>query len=525
MNKIPEEHYVKPFQQQTYLINGELRTWNGDFTNIYSTISSTEQYAPTLLGSVPNLGKEQALEALQSACDAYNKGKGLWPTMKVKDRIAALLKFVKLMEKKRDEVVRLMMWEIGKSLADSRKEFDRTTEYIYDTIEAYKKLDNESSKFQQRDGVYALIRRGPLGVVLCLGPYNYPLNETFALIIPALVMGNTVIFKPAKHGVLLFSPILEAFQEAFPQGVINILYGRGRTVAPPIMQTGRIDVLALIGNSKTAIALQDEHPNKNRLRLVFGLEAKNPGVVLPDTNLDFAVSECIKGALSFNGQRCTALKILYVHQDIKDEFIKRFAQKVDELKFGNPWEDNVMLTPLPEVEKPAYIQELIDDALAKGATIQNKKGGQRTENFIFPAVLYPVTKEMRVYSEEQFGPLVPIKSFTHSSEIINEIADSKYGQQISLFGEDPNTLAPLIDTLVNLVCRVNLNSLCQRGPDVFPFTGRKDSAVGTLSVHDALRSFSIRTFVSFQNNDYNRQIVDNLLNTNTSNFINTDYIL
>ena len=127
MNKIPEEHYVKPFQQQTYLINGELRTWNGDFTNIYSTISSTEQYAPTLLGSVPNLGKEQALEALQSACDAYNKGKGLWPTMKVKDRLAALLKFVKLMEKKRDEVVKLMMWEIGKSLADSRREFDRTT--------------------------------------------------------------------------------------------------------------------------------------------------------------------------------------------------------------------------------------------------------------------------------------------------------------------------------------------------------------------------------------------------------------
>ena len=78
MNKIPEEHYVKPFQQQTYLINGELRTWNGDFTNIYSTISSTEQYAPTLLGSVPNLGKEQALEALQSACDAYNKGLSNW---------------------------------------------------------------------------------------------------------------------------------------------------------------------------------------------------------------------------------------------------------------------------------------------------------------------------------------------------------------------------------------------------------------------------------------------------------------
>ena len=522
---IPEQFQVKPFRQETYLINGELREWKGEFTNIYSTISSTEKYEHTLLGSVPSLGESDALEALHSATEAYNKGKGLWPTMKVKDRISAMLKFVKQMEKQRDEVVKLMMWEIGKNLDDSRKEFDRTVEYIYDTINAYKELDNESSKFVRRDGVYALIRRGPLGVVLCLGPYNYPLNETFALIIPALIMGNTVIFKPAKHGVLLFSPLLEAFQNSFPRGVINILYGRGRTVAPPIMQSGKVDVLALIGNSKTAIALQDQHPKKNRLRLVFGLEAKNPGVILPDANLDLAVDECVKGALSFNGQRCTALKILYVHAKIKDEFLKRFAEKVDALKFGNPWDEKVALTPLPEVEKPAFLQELIDDALAKGATIQNKKGGERTDNFIFPAVLYPVSKEMRVYNEEQFGPLVPVKPFSNINEIIDEISDSKYGQQISLFGEDPHELSPLIDMLVNMLCRVNLNSLCQRGPDVFPFTGRKDSAVGTLSVHDALRSFSIRTFVSFQNNDYNDKIVENLLRTGASNFINTDYIL
>jgi len=393
------------------------------------------------------------------------------------------------------------------------------------SIEEYKKLDRDSAHFQKRDGVYAHIRRGPLGIVLCLGPYNYPLNETFALIIPALIMGNAVIFKPAKHGVLLFTPLLEAFQNSFPRGVINILYGRGRSVAPPIMQSGKVDVLALIGNSKTAIALQDQHPNKNRLRLVFGLEAKNPGVILPDANLDLAVDECVKGALSFNGQRCTALKILYVHAKIKDEFIKRFAEKVDALKFGNPWDEKVALTPLPEVEKPAFIQELIDDALAKGATIQNKKGGERTDNFIFPAVLYPVSKEMRVYNEEQFGPLVPVKPFSNINEIIDEISESKYGQQISLFGEDPQELSPLIDMLVNMLCRVNLNSLCQRGPDVFPFTGRKDSAVGTLSVHDALRSFSIRTFVSFQNNEYNDRIVENLLRTGASNFINTDFIL
>jgi glyceraldehyde-3-phosphate dehydrogenase (NADP+) len=291
------------------------------------------------------------------------------------------------------------------------------------------------------------------------------------------------------------------------------------------MKSGKIAILALIGNSKSAIALQDQHPNKNRLRLILGLEAKNPAIVLKDANLDLAIQECVLGSLSFNGQRCTALKIIYVHESIAAEFNQRFAQKVDELIYGNPWEPNVFLTPLPETEKPAYIKELIDDAIANGAQIINKKGGQISENYIYPAVLYPINKDMRVYHEEQFGPVVPIIPFNDINEPLNDMAASNYGQQVSLFGKNVNDIAPLIDVLVNLVCRVNLNSSCQRGPDVYPFTGRKDSAVGTLSIHDALRSFSIRTFVASKDNEYNNEILQALLNSKNSNFINTDYIL
>jgi len=523
---IPEQYQIKnTVNQNTYLVGGELISWTGETSEVYSTISSTENYKPTLLGTIPTLGEKEALEALDAAVSAYKKGQGLWPTMKVVDRIACMEKFVEQMKTKREEVVKLLMWEIGKNLPDSEKEFDRTVEYIYDTIEDYKQMDRNSAKFEKNSGVNAHIRRGPLGVVLCLGPYNYPLNETFALLIPALIMGNTAVFKPAKHGVLLLSPLLEAFRSSFPKGVVNIIYGRGRTVASPIMKDGRVDVLALIGNSKSANALQNQHPKSNRLRLVLGLEAKNPAIVLKDADLDLAISECIAGTTSFNGQRCTALKILYVHDDIIEEFNKRFSAKVDDLKFGNPWEDGAKLTPLPEPDKPAYIQELIDDATERGAKIINAKGGDTTENYIFPAVLYPVTKDMRVYKEEQFGPVIPVISFSDIDEPLDDMAASNYGQQVSLFGKDVKTLAPLIDTLVNLVCRVNLNSSCQRGPDVYPFTGRKDSAVATLSVHDALRSFSIRTFVASKDNDYNNAILKDLLDSRASNFVSTDYIL
>ena len=189
------------------------------------------------------------LKALAAAKNAYNNGRGYWPTAGAAARIAAMEKFVALMKEKREEVSTLLMWEIAKNKSSAYKEFDRTVDYINDTIEEYKELQRRGSHVASKDGVISQIRRGPLGVVLCLGPYNYPLNETFCLLIPSLIMGNTIVFKPAKYGVLLLTPLIEAFK-SIPPGAVNIVFGRGRTLAGPIMKTGDVDVLALIGNSK-----------------------------------------------------------------------------------------------------------------------------------------------------------------------------------------------------------------------------------------------------------------------------------
>jgi len=523
---IPEKYRLNsPIHHDTYLIDGKIGKWNGEFTEVISTLLANEEDDKYItLGDSPKMDKKHALLALEAADKAYSNGTGTWPTMKVYERINCMQKFVDLMVLKRDEVVKLLMWEIGKNLKDSEKEFDRTVDYINETIKEYKKIDRDGAFFHNNSGVRALIRRGPLGVVLCLGPYNYPLNETFALLIPAIIMGNTAIFKPAKHGVLLIAPLLDAFKKSFPPGVVNIVFGRGREIAAPIMETGKINVLALIGHSSSAISLQDLHPQKNRLRLVLGLEAKNPAIIMDDADLELTVNECISGSLSYNGQRCTAIKVIYVHEKIKEKFLKKFCDSVDSLKLGLPWE-NTLLTPLPEPNKPKYISELIDDATSKGAKIINKNGGKKFKNFVFPAVLYPVSENMDVYKEEQFGPVIPVISFSDINTPINFMADSNYGQQVSLFGNSEEKLGPIIDSLVNLVCRVNLNSSCQRGPDVYPFTGRKDSAVATLSVHDALRSFSIRTFVASKDNPTNKNILRKLIDNKKSNFIRTDYYL
>ena len=217
--------------------------------------------------------------------------------------------------------------------------------------------------------------------------------------------------------------------------------------------------------------------------------------------------------------------MLFVHESIVDEFNMRFAKAVDALEYGLPWEEGAFLTPLPEPSKPAYIQDLIQDAKAKGAKVINKKGGQLSHNYSYPAVLYPVSSEMDVYHEEQFGPVIPIMSYKDINEPLDVMAASEYGQQVSLFGRDIRKIGPLVDVLANLVCRVNLNSACHRGPDVYPFTGRKNSAVSTLSVFDALRSFSIRTFVAAKDNSYNNEILDALMDSKDSNFVNTEYLL
>jgi acyl-CoA reductase-like NAD-dependent aldehyde dehydrogenase len=525
--QIPEAfRLTAELHQGEYLCNGEMKPWNGERHTVSSPIciKTANGLERKVIGSYPLCTQKEANEAIDAAVAAYNNGRGEWPTMSVAERIACVERFTHEIIEKKDEVVKLLMWEIGKSHGDSVKEFDRTIEYIYATIDALKDIDRQSSRFEIEQGIIAQVRRSPLGVVLCMGPFNYPLNETFTTLIPALIMGNTILFKPPKHGTLLHYPLLEAFKKCFPKGVVNTIYGRGNTIVPALMESGKINVLTLIGSSKVANQLKKLHPKVNRLRAILGLDAKNAAIITAKADLKLAVQETVLGALSFNGQRCTALKIVFVHRSLVDEFLKGLTAAVEALKPGMPWDPGVALTPLPEPQKPAYLKECITDALAHGAKVINPGGGETVESFVYPAILYPVNKHMKLYTEEQFGPLIPVVPFDDLEEPINYLIESTHGQQVSIFSQDKDEVATLIDPLINQVSRVNINCQCQRGPDVFPFTGRKDSAEGTLSVVDALRAFSIRSLVATKLNDSNKHLFNEIVDTHSSNFLSTKYL-
>jgi glyceraldehyde-3-phosphate dehydrogenase (NADP+) len=526
--EIPPEFRPDPSgYEKLYLLDGRVRAWEGEVSEVRSPVCLRKGDAleRALIGHAPVMDDATVMAAVDAAVRAWDGGHGEWPTMSVRGRIEAVEQFLVRMTESREEIVRLLMWEIGKNLEDSRKEFDRTLEYIRRTIEALKDLDRANSRFALDAGIIAQIRRAPLGVCLSMGPFNYPLNETYTTLLPALIMGNTVVVKPPKFGLLVHQPLLKAFAESFPAGVVNFIYGPGGRIIEPILRSGKLDVLAFIGTSRVADLLKQQHPRPHRMRSILGLDAKNPALIMPDADLENAVQESVRGALSFNGQRCTALKIFFLHESIAGEFLARFGEAVNALPFGMPWQPNVRITPLPEPDKAAKLKAYVDEALARGAEVVNPGGGSYCESLFFPAVVYPLPADTRLYREEQFGPVIPVCSYRDESEFFDFVANSNYGQQASLFGNDPVKIGALVDKLANQVCRINLNSQCQRGPDSLPFAGRKDSAEMTLSITDALRAFSIRSLVAAESNPANRDLIQNIVNGRKSSFLNTDFIL
>jgi len=440
------------------------------------------------------------------------------------------------------------MWEIGKNRNDAEAEFDRTVQFIRQLLEyiqtssEFGDKDNSSSK---KTVLYT--SRSAVGVVLCLGPYNYPLNETYAVLIPALLMGNVVLLKIPTVGGLAHLLTLEAFRKCFPEGVVNFISGRGRTTMPPLMETGKIDSLAFIGGSKAADDLIRSHPQPHRLKVFLQLEAKNMGVYMPDLFVggdnddnpdgimrdeERVMKETIAGTLSFNGQRCTALKLLFAPAEHAEKFAQSVAREVESLTIGLPWESHnnddgntySQITPLPNKSRVDYMKELIQDAVSKGARIMNRDGGSviggEESTLMIPAVLYPVTPEMRIYEEEQFGPVVPIAEYDTLENVLQYAREGKYGQQVSIFTSannesDHNSVAQLVDTFSTVFGKININSQCGRSPDTAPFSGRRSSAMGVMSVKEALHEFSVPTVVSYKDEGSNSDIVSSVERVST----------
>ncbi len=498
MMAVPEHCRIEPvIDGSCYLIGGKVASWSGDSDGVYSPIGKTSSLSQGVyLGASAQLGPDEARQAVIAAQRAYGGGAGQWPQMTPSERITAMRLFIDRLVGLKQRFVSMEMWEIAKPYPACQDEFERTVKYVEASISFLKDNLNSSARLSRSGDYISILRRTPLGVCLCMGPFNYPLNETFAMLIPALLMGNTAVVKPPRFGYLCTMMLLDAFADAFPPGVVNVINGNGATIIDPVMSSGGIDVLAFIGSTPVASQLIKLHPAPHRLTTVLGLEAKNAAFVFADADLELAAAECLAGAMEYNGQRCTAIKQIWVHRKVADRFVEIISEKADTLVCAMPWEDGAVITPLPAEDRVEWLQELMEDAVARGAAVSNRRYGHGEGTMWYPTILYPVNLEMKVAYVEQFGPILPVAVFDDQAELVEYMQRSRYGQQASIFCQNPHTCVRFIDVLSNMVARINLNAQCRRSPDELPFTGRKDSAEGILSVGEALKTFSLPSLVA-----------------------------
>jgi glyceraldehyde-3-phosphate dehydrogenase (NADP+) len=498
-------------------IAGKVEPFLGEVDTVTSPIVDKETGERTVIGKVARFTKEHTLSAVAAAEKAWDGGQGVWPQLSAQARIEALERVVKNLKDRREEIVNVLMWEICKNTGDAAAEFDRTMQFIDKTLETFRAMDAEAKDWKVVSGIRCKVRRGPVGITMVVGPFNYPFNETYATLIPALLMGNIAIMKLPAVGGLAHVLTMEAYAKELPAGVLQFLTGKGRETIPPVMQSGKVDVLAFIGGSKAADALLKDHPHPHRLRVACWLEAKNLAVITPSADLDVAADQCTLGSTSYNGQRCTAIKLILAHESVAEQFKAKLVEKVSALKAGLPWEAGVKITPLPEPNKPTYLQGLITEALEKGAEVINKSegGGELTGALFKPAIVAPVTPDMRLWHEEQFGPVIPVATYKSSAELRQYLRTTPYGQQAAVFSTEAPETAELLDMLAPVVGRVNVNTQCGRSPDVLAFSGRRSSAVGTMSVSETINIFSVETVVAAADKPANAAILSGLDSAST----------
>ncbi len=469
---------LKEGTEYKFFINGKWKK-----TRSGKTIPIKNPYNDEFVASIQACTREEVDESVVSARESIT----CWVETPLNQRVDILRKSAELIRESAEPLGAILMKEIGKPIKSAISEVVRTADIFDGTADFASIMGGETIMGDAFEGftreIISMSYRVPLGVVLCIGPFNYPFNLTGSKIAPALVAGNTVIMKPPTQGALTplhFGIILE--EAGVPPGVFNIITGRGSEMGDYLVGHPGIDMISFTGSSTTGRNLAKVAGMKP---LLLELGGKDAAIVLDDADIETTVKEIISGAFSFSGQRCTAVKRVLPMSGIADKLIKRVVEETQKLTIGDPAENNT-IGPLIDSKQCDYVQGLIDDALEKGALL--KCGNKREGRVIWPTILDNVTTEMRIAWEEPFGPVLPFIRIQNAEEAIKISNESEYGLQGMIFTEN-------IDLAFNIaqeldVGTIQINGKSSRGPDHFPFLGAKSSGLGTQGLKYSIEAMS-----------------------------------
>ena len=430
------------------------------------------------IGEVDAMTKDEVDQVIRNARNAWPE----WKNRCNAERMEKLYKVVDLLEEEAEPLSDLLVLEVGKDKKSAYQEVVRTADLIRFTADLAKNMKGEMIPADNFPGgsknKYAITTKEPLGVVLAISPFNYPVNLAASKIAPALVTGNVVVFKPATQGSLSGSYLAKIFHKAgVPQDVLGIVTGKGSEIGDYIIAHEEIDFINFTGSTEIGQHIAKE---AKMIPILMELGGKDAAIVLEDADLDLTASNIVAGAFSYSGQRCTAIKRVLVVNEVVDSLIKKILDKMKNLVVGNPLnsKDRFDVVPLINTSSADFVEGLIHDATGKGAKILF--GGKREDNLIEPTLLDFVTKDMRVAWEEPFGPVLPIIRVSSMEEAIMIANESRYGLQSSVFTTNINKAFEVAKKLE--VGTVQINNKTERGPDNLPFLGVKDSGIGVQGI-------------------------------------------
>ncbi len=460
---------------------------NGEFYDSKSTelIEIKSPLDNSILGKVQAMSQEDVDFVMTNSKEAQKS----WKKTTISKRADILYKTAELLLERKEEISKVLVMEIAKDEKSAISEVVRTADFLRFTADAAKSIEGESIPSDSFPGFdkrkISVVTREPLGVVLAISPFNYPVNLAASKIGPALMAGNSVVFKPATQGSLSGLLLAKAFKDAgIPDGVLNTITGKGSVIGDYCVEHKDVDFINFTGSSeigKRISKLSEMTP------LLLELGGKDAAIVLEDADLDLAAKNIVAGAFSYSGQRCTAVKRVLAVESIADELNKKIVEQISKLKVGNPLiVKDAQVVPLIDKKAADFVEKLMKDAENKGAKIL--VGGNREGNLIEPTLYDNVTLNMDIAWEEPFGPILPIIRVKDKDEAIEIANKSEYGLQSSVFTNNINDAFYIAQKLE--VGTVQVNNKTERGPDHFPFLGVKSSGMGTQGIKYSIESMS-----------------------------------
>ncbi|HKP68330.1 MAG TPA: aldehyde dehydrogenase family protein [Pyrinomonadaceae bacterium] len=429
-----------------------------------------------LIGTIQLASREEARSAVEAAYNSFRE----WKRTPAPARGKIVARAARLMEERREELAQAITREEGKTIGEARGETQRAINVVEFCAGESRRLNGETIQSELPSN-FAYTIKEPHGVVACITPWNFPIAIPAWKLAPALVAGNTVVFKPATLTPLTATLLTEIFVDAgVPVGVFNMILGSGSEAGDEIVSHPAVKALSFTGSTETGLRLYEQVARRG-VKVQAEMGGKNPVVVLEDCDMALAVESTAQGAFGSTGQRCTATSRAVVVEKVADEFVQKIVERAKSFTLGAGDDPNSHIGPSVDEGQFNTVLKYIDIGREDGAELVC--GGKRATGngldrgyFVEPTVFDRVTSDMRIAQEEIFGPVLSVLRVKDFDEAMKVANDSEYGLSSSVFTNDANLVYRFVDEIESGM--THINSPTTGGEAHIPFGGTKNTGLG-----------------------------------------------